>query len=55
MIHVFLDTVLFREDATRCKVPFQVLKRLAVGRQVKIFVSDVTRSEFASQQTPLSS
>ena len=50
MIHVFLDTTVFRDDPLRRKAPFKVIERLAELGKVEIHVSDISRREFITQQ-----
>ncbi len=50
MLHVVLDTSIYRQDPKREKSAFRALTRLCQGKKVKLHVPDFVRREFVSQQ-----
>lgn len=50
MIHVVLDTTVYRADPKREKAAFRALSRLASAQEVTIHIPEVVRREFISQQ-----
>ena len=50
MLHVIIDTSIYRKDPKREKGGFRALKRLCKGHKVKLYVPEVVKREFISQQ-----
>lgn len=50
LLHVIIDTSIYRKDPKREKGGFRALKRLCKGQKVKLYVPEVVKREFISQQ-----
>lgn len=50
MLHVVLDTSIYTGNPRRSSPPFWALMRLAKASAVKLYISEITTREFASQQ-----
>lgn len=50
MLQVIIDTSIYRKDPKRDKVGFRALGRLCRGQKVKLYVPEVVKREFVSQQ-----
>jgi rRNA-processing protein FCF1 len=50
LLHVIIDTSIYRKDPKRDKVGFRALGRLCKGQKVKLYVPEVVKREFVSQQ-----
>ncbi|MBA3913772.1 MAG: DUF4935 domain-containing protein, partial [Acidobacteriales bacterium] len=53
MLHVIIDTSIYRQDPRREKSAFRALTRLCKGKKVKLHVPEFVRREFVSQQQQL--
>lgn len=50
MIHVILDTNIFRHDPTHSKPPFKALIKLIEAKQIRLHIPHIVEREFQTQQ-----
>ena len=53
MLHVALDTSIYRNDPKRVKIAFRALTRMCKTKKVQLYVPEYVRREFVSQQKQL--
>jgi rRNA-processing protein FCF1 len=50
MLHVIIDTSIYRQDPKRGKAAFRAVTRLCEGRKITLYVPEYVKGEFVSQQ-----